>query len=1553
MASTVVLKAAGLYTSPNELEREEGSLTTASNIIIRRDGIIEQRRGFKLFGISLPSPSDRVKQLASYRNRILRHYDDLLQYDSTGEGDFVDYTEIVEETEDGLRLKFAESNGNLYFTTSQGIKRLSAKSNDQLDDIEPEMAGTVKALDLDAEVIYTDNNQTGFLTQDSTVAYRVVWNKKDNNGNLGTGSPSQREIVYNSLLYLMLKDYVRILRTLDDLENNSSIGTACHITDRDYFMLALPATATATQLRTNLISLASEVDNDLMIANETGVCPLAITGATITSGICTVDVPASGSALTDPTDYWVPGSKIYLTGFIPTTGTLDGAQTIVSVSATQITFNTAATGTVSLSSATIHSNWFRSITQPAAPSSPATNTELVAIQDYLDAIILQLQELPDAIVVPGTDQDAIANLDITTSATVQLNFTIPQEIREDVDYFYQIYRSAVTSATGALVLDDLTPNDELQLVYEDYPTAAELESGEITVEDLTPDDFRGENLYTNASTGEGITQSNDQPPFAKDIAKYRNSLFYANTRTKQRLALNLLGVQNMIDDYDAGTTPKITITNGDTTNTYKFVTGQQEITKVVTVADVSNSLDGKYFLLDSRKGSYYVWFNTSGGSAVDPAISGRTGIEVELITDDADTDVALALYSELVILIDDFIVTVDGNEVEITDIDVGEVTDADDGDTGFTITTEQQGRGERIQPQITEVTAVAGSLYTSSGTADYFKINSAMNQNRYVVWFAAGTAVAPSISGATLLEVEVTGSETAAQMATKIAEILPTEKFLAEENSAIVTITNVQAGECDDAQEFVTNAGFTISITQEGAVEVLLSPLVSPARAVEATSKSLIRVINKNEGDCVYAFYLSSVFDIPGKMFLEARSLEDDTEFYVLGNNTNTGASFNPIISPETQITNIATGVSSTVITTAEAHGMENGDEVVIAATDSQPSVDGIYTITYLTSTTFSISAFVSIAGSEGSICRKTTALFSENEEKINRIYYSKTNQPEAVPIVNFFDVGSADKKILRIVALRDSLFVLKEDGLYRISGDIPFQLELFDNSFITIAPDSVAVSNNVVYAWTTQGVQALTEGGAYSSPISRPIDNLLLKTQSYTNFKTATWGVGYESDNSYIVFTVTERADEVATIAYRYSTLTQTWTTYDKTNTCGIVNNFDDKLYLGAADTSYIEQERKMFDRTDYADREIESVIGSGAVLDDNIILPVVTELEIGDVIVQEQTMTVYGFNQLLEKLDLDTGVNDPTFLEDLEMERGDSPRNKLVALATKLDASGLSQTDYLAQIDSQSGSITAISAANPTVITSANHGLIDGRIIRITSADAHPDVNDEYAVTVLSANTFSIPVAVKIPGTTGTWETVDTDFEDIKTCYNKIVAMLNLDNTVSFANYTEIEESTSQESIITDINTITKTVTVNLELDYVFGDITIYKAIQSEFVYSPNTMGDPLMLKHLSESTVLFETRTLTGGTLSFATDLLPEFIDIEFTLDGNGIFGHSPSFGSGFFGGTSNSAPFRTYVPRQCQRCRFVVVKFKHNTAREDYRVLGVTVTGNPQQSTRAYR
>lgn len=1431
MPSVFTLKALGLNTMPNQLEVPEGSLTVAKNVTIQRDGVLESRRGFKIYGDSFGFSFDRAKQLITYKQRILRHFSSTLQYDN-GSGTFSNFTGSVVEAQSGLRIKSIEANGNLYFTTAEGIKKISAKTADDFSSIANTItdAGAAKAVDITGRVIYAYGDQTSFLPQDSAVAYRVVWGTKDNNGNLLLGTPSQRIEVYNYLQTLLLQDYMKLLSALDTIGTLGSM-----ISDANYVnTLKLAVDASASDLLTNLISLCSKLDNDILYA-DTVAAPLQIASAGISGGICTVTF-SSGN----PTLYFSGGSKIYLSGFAPgTSGTLDGAQVISSVTATTITFNTTATGVVTLTAPTIVSNSYRTLVTPTTPAVPPTNDDLLAIQDYILSIITQLTLEPNAIIADPISAQYIDILDVTTSASVKLQITVPSNITSN--YFFQIYRSSIFEATNTQVLSlDVFPNDELQLVYEAYPTSAELASKTITVIDVVPDDFRGANLYTNASTGEGILQANDVPPFAKDINVFKNSVFYANTYTRYRLAVSLLGIQSMIADYDAGNIPSLTVATTSGYNTYTFIKGKSEIF---------------------------------------------------------------------------------------------------------------------------DITCVAGGALASSGTASYFDVYGGSDQRSYRFWYKIGSAVAPSDGGHTLVQILATAGDTAAVIAQRTRDALNiiSEDFNASIPGAgnIVHVELIVSGYTTDPS--VGTSGYTILVTQQGQGEsvtnkqILLSSNISPAIAVQETAQSLTRVLNANPSENIYVYYTSGAQEVPGQMVFESRSL-NNAQFSILTNNTNTGDSFNPTFAPKLQISSITTGSPTTMtVVTSSPHGLINLDYVYISGSNSTPSIDGYQQITYVDATTFRVNATVTIAGNTGGVSGVNDIESASNEASPNRVYYSKFQQPEAVPILNYFEVGAKDKAILRIFPLRDSLFVFKEDGLYRISGEsIPFNLALFDTSCVLVAPDSVSSVDNVIYGWTRQGVTSVTESGTRN--VSRPIDVGLLPLSSaaYTNFATATWGVGYESDKSYTVFTIKKSSDVYAQQGFKYNTLTNTWTSIDKDYVCGVINFIDDKMYVGAGDTNYIEQERKSFTREDYADREYNLSILPNSV-SNYIFVSSISSIAVNDVIVQEQTLTSYLFNMLLKKLDSDPGIPSSDYFTSLESTVGDNLRNKLVLLAQKLDADGLTFTDYAQSIANLSGVITNISTGSNVIVTSANHGLITGRKILISGTNSTPNIDGEYTVNVINANTFSISTGftVTTTGSSGGFLTVVSDFEDLKICYNKIMTKLNIDPTVSFSNYALITNNTIQESIISAIDVVTKKITIGTEIPFIQGAFKIYKAIPCEVIYSPNTFGgDPSSLKHIREAQLMFDNLAFTKGIISFATDLLPMFEPVEFNADGNGIFGFTP-FGEGFFGGASHGAPIRTYIPRNTQRCRYMIIKFNHQIAREKWSLYGISLTGETQLSSRAYK
>lgn len=866
------------------------------------------------------------------------------------------------------------------------------------------------------------------------------------------------------------------------------------------------------------------------------------------------------------------------------------------------------------------------------------------------------------------------------------------------------------------------------------------------------------------------------------------------------------------------------------------------------------------------------------------------------------------------------------------------------------------------EQQTTTVVCGLASSLAAAGNADYFLINTPNDDKKYYVWYSVvpGSMVDPAPSGVPYgIKVVVNATDTADLVAEKTKNAI--NSLTLDFSSVIgpsntVVIQNFDYGKATAASDGGT--GFSIS-TVFGAGEDIQTRSVllsngggSTSLAIEETAKSLIKVINRSS-QFLNASYIST--STLGTMLFEAVSL-DTPEFYILASDVATGETFNPYISPSTNSITSVSG-SPAVIQTTTSHGLNIGDKIILFNFSTSPEdVNGQQIVTEIVSSTqFKIDKDVSSTTSLGAWNSTALMEVSENESQKHRVYYSKYQQAEAVPILNYIDVGANDKEVLRIFPLRDTLFVFKEDGLFRISGEsAPFSLSLFDSSCILLAPDSLDVSNNQLYCWTTQGISVVTEAGV--NIISRPIDVEVLRIATHPNFKTATWGVGYESDTSYTVYTVKNYSDAAATIGYRYSSLTNSWTSIDKDYVCGINKNADDRLYLAPNDLNYIERERKDFSRYDYSDRELKYNITSGSYNNKVINLNSVAGISVGDVLVQTQTVSVYEFNSLLKKIDSDPGVPSSNYYETLYASKGQNLRTKLEQLATKLDSDSLGFTNYLDSIDFYSKTISSVSPTNPAVVTTTTpHNLLSNRYVQILNVSGQPKVNGVFSITPINSTSFSIPVNSNILGVGGPTATVTTlteTFEDMKACFNIICSKLNDDTVVVYNNYSPITNNTPQETVIIEVNKILNTIKVNIDLDLIIGEFSVFQAIPCSIVYNPNLMGDPLGFKHIREATMMFINKAFTSASLKFSTDLLPEFIEVPFNGDGSGIFGDS-QFGSGFFGGASNSAPFRTFIPRQCQRCRYINVGFEHRVAREQFGIYGLTLTGETGISTRAYR
>lgn len=247
-----------------------------------------------------------------------------------------------------------------------------------------------------------------------------------------------------------------------------------------------------------------------------------------------------------------------------------------------------------------------------------------------------------------------------------------------------------------------------------------------------------------------------------------------------------------------------------------------------------------------------------------------------------------------------------------------------------------------------------------------------------------------------------------------------------------------------------------------------------------------------------------------------------------------------------------------------------------------------------------------------------TGAQTSDDQRRQNGLSYSKLDQPEAVPLGNYLTVGPKQQTILRIIPLRDKLFVFPEQGgIHTVAGAVPpFRVDELDSTTWLIAPDTAVRHANQIFALTNQGVCAISDAGARI--VSKDIENELLELIAMAGDKVRelAFAVSYETERQYQLWLPSGPNDTCCTQAWIYNSLLNTWTHWTAPRTWGAVAPGEDVLYLGDGDANTIRVERKAYTREDYADEALSRTITAG--LGRVLTLDSVAGIEPGDLLWQ-----------------------------------------------------------------------------------------------------------------------------------------------------------------------------------------------------------------------------------------------------------------------------------------------------------------------------------------------
>lgn len=285
----------------------------------------------------------------------------------------------------------------------------------------------------------------------------------------------------------------------------------------------------------------------------------------------------------------------------------------------------------------------------------------------------------------------------------------------------------------------------------------------------------------------------------------------------------------------------------------------------------------------------------------------------------------------------------------------------------------------------------------------------------------------------------------------------------------------------------------------------------------------------------------------------------------------------------------------------------------------------------------------------------------SEAENVKNGILIAKPQEPEAVPLVNKYLAGGVGNEILRVVPLRDYVFVLTTTGAYRLTGTSldSFILEPFDPTIRLVAPESAVALGNECWCLCTQGIVSLSDGGARirsGLQINNVIQSLI--QQAPNALREVAFAGGYESNQRYILALPDAEGDTVCTQQYTYNYITDTWTPWDRNCTAGYIHPLDG-LYLGNGNNFNVVLERTNGDFTDYVDESFPAEIVS---FDDlEVVLTSVDGIVVGDLLWQNQS----GIELYAEIIAVDIAAVSVTVSQFIEWIPGGSPDDTKILTA------------------------------------------------------------------------------------------------------------------------------------------------------------------------------------------------------------------------------------------------------------------------------------------------
>lgn len=690
----------------------------------------------------------------------------------------------------------------------------------------------------------------------------------------------------------------------------------------------------------------------------------------------------------------------------------------------------------------------------------------------------------------------LSPIDLDSSFYVTLQGNLPPDVA--VGDVVQIYRTETAVASN----NPSTPGDEMRLLGTVPVTALEMALRKWTYSDLSPDtQLTGAALYTNA-TQQGILAANVKPPRFGTICTYQDMLFGGNVSQGHTLELSMVG-SPISGEFEYT----------DPTRLWPALRLASESFIVTIVATQDTILIvGDVSTLSFKLGDYVAGVGESifNGGTVYPRDTYITAIDLT-----TPGEITLTVSEDALLTVDAF------DHIVATKFlnDLQTVASVPDEATGLIVSTFSGAIGSPssnpwfvsndgtrpTQPSVTgidDATQVTG-VFPVSGSPNVYAIHLSRPLNSAV---ASGTPIdayfidwqnptSIGLSDATVIDINI--------------------------GSPVIDITGTGARYAFVPGQEITDydkaPGDTGTVFPAGT-EVLSVELLSPTHVqITVTNNALA------DAGAFAAWDWIAINDVRfyGATYADWDPLRDRPNIYLY----------------DQSFLWSLQGIGG-------RHAYLNTDGVNLQALGSGTSPRALlFDYPYfpgaeVSVTTSKPNAFAEEIGPD-------TPMVSTSETHPNRLMWSKTQEPDAWPVPYFADIGSASAPIQAILPTRDSLFVFKRDGTWRVTGFSPESLRIdeYDRTLKLMHPMAVSRLANQLVGWFVSGVCAVTDSATQNiseNLISREMA-AIKSAPAPEPYVSNVWAFSVERDGEWVLITGTDQ-DEHGNVAYVFNTTTSAW---------------------------------------------------------------------------------------------------------------------------------------------------------------------------------------------------------------------------------------------------------------------------------------------------------------------------------------------------------------------------------------------------------------------------